>query len=61
MYTTPEIYPIWKTKKPVLICKNSPFRYRYLQFSGGSFQSFEYIDKPREFTPLPRHVFFLLI
>lgn len=61
MYTTPDLYPIWKTKKPVVVSRESPFKYRYLQFSGGVFQSYEFIDRPREFTPKNEHVYNILL
>lgn len=61
MYTTPDLYPIWKTKKPVVVSRDSPFKYRYLQFSGGIFQSYEFIDRPREFTPKIEHVYYIFL
>lgn len=47
MVTTPEEYPMWRTRKPVIVPRDAPHTYAYAIFQGGKFKRWESLDKPR--------------
>lgn len=51
LYTTPEDYPIWYTKAPVVFGSHVPVRYKYCAFAGGKLRYYEPVESERVFTP----------
>ncbi|CAM9720797.1 unnamed protein product [Discosporangium mesarthrocarpum] len=48
MVTTPEEYPRWRTKKPIIVPRNFPHKYMYALFEGGKFLKWEGLSRPRK-------------
>ena len=41
LVTTPEDYPVWRTKQPILIPRGAAYMYQFAVFNGGKFQRWE--------------------
>ena len=54
LVTTPEDYPIWRTKTPILIPRGAAYLYHYSVFNGGKFQRKEETD-PRSVNVSAAH------
>ena len=51
LVTTPDSYPIWYTKDPIVIPRYQICQYKYCTIEGGSFRSFERSDIMRTLKP----------
>ena len=51
LVTTPEEYPVWRTATPIVVPTNQLIQYKYCLLEGGSFQSFENIERNRTVFP----------
>ncbi|KAG5184819.1 trehalose 6-phosphate phosphatase [Tribonema minus] len=47
MVTTPEEYPVWRTRKPIIVPRNEVHTYMYALFEGGKFNKWETLSTPR--------------
>jgi trehalose 6-phosphate synthase/phosphatase len=48
MVTTPQEYPVWRTRKPIIVPRNEPHTYMYALFEGGKFKKWESLGAPRK-------------
>ena len=57
MVTTPEEWPVWRTRKPIIVPRNEPHNYMYALFEGNHFKKWETLGAPRKLrctAPLER-------
>ena len=51
LVTTPEAYPIWSTKTPLLVPADELLTYKFCLIEGGTFKAFEELPNPRSVIP----------
>ena len=51
LFTTPQMYPVWATKEPIILPSRSPTKYLYAIFSSGTFKNWEMAEAERLLVP----------